>query len=93
MTTASALATYSRSPTRAMPKGEVRPPRKTVFVSAVPSSSASRSRVMRSALGRSPDPARAITNPSIQPRRPPFFSFGLAGAWDSATSTSPLGRT
>ena len=75
-----------------MPKGEVSPLRKTVFVSAVPSPSASRSRLMRSALGVSPDPARDITSPSTQPRSPPFLSLGLAGAWDSATSTSPLGR-
>jgi hypothetical protein len=46
-----------------MPKGERRPVRKGVFTSATPSPSASRSRVIRSALG-TPAPARFITSPA-----------------------------
>ena len=61
-TMASVFATYSMSPISAMPKGEFRPFRNTVFTSATPSPSASRSRVMRLALGTAA-PARACTLP------------------------------
>ncbi len=59
-------------------------------VSATPSPSASRSSVMRFALG-TPAPALAITCFMTQPLMPLPSSFG--GAFVSATSTSPLGRT
>ena len=60
---ASALATNSSLPTSAMPKGEFSPCRKTLRVSATPSPSASRSRVMRLALG-TPAPAFFMTHAS-----------------------------
>jgi hypothetical protein len=53
-TTASVLATYSVSPARAIPNGEWSPARNTVRVSATPSPFASRSSVMRLALGTAP---------------------------------------
>jgi hypothetical protein len=56
----------------------------------MPSPSASRSSVIRFALG-TPAPARFITCFMTQPLMPPPSSFG--GAFDSATSTSPFGRT
>jgi hypothetical protein len=62
------------SPTSAMPKGECRPLRKTVRTSATPSPSASRSSVMRLALGTAA-PAFAITLPMIQPLMP-FCGLG-----------------
>ena len=60
-------------------------------VSATPSPSASRSSVMRLALG-TPAPARFITFFMTQPLMP-LPSSGLGGALVSATSTSPLGST
>src|SRR6218665_818667 len=70
-----------------MPNGEFSPSSRVLRWSATPSPSLSRSNVMRLALGVSA-PARFITRPVIQARRPPL-SFG--GALLSATSTSPLG--
>jgi hypothetical protein len=89
-TIASALATYRSPPTRAMPNGENRFCRNTCFCSAMPSPSPSRSRVMRFGLG-TPAPARFITSFMTHFLMPPESSFG--GAFDSATSTSPLGST
>ena len=60
-------------------------------VSATPSPSASRSSVMRLALG-TPAPAFFITCFMIQPLMP-LPSSGFGGALVSATSTSPLGST
>ena len=86
-----AFATYSVSPTSAMPKGECRPERNTLRISATPSRSASRSRVMRLPAG-TPEPAFFfscfITAP-LRPRMPLL----PGGASDSATSTSPSGST
>ena len=90
-TSASALATYKVSPTRAMPNGEFRPDSNTLRVSAKPSPLASRSKVMRLALG-TPAPARFITAFITAPLMP-LPSSGLGGALLSATSTSPLGST
>src|SRR3954469_22735062 len=73
-----------------MPKGELNPSRKAVRVSAMPSPSASRRRVMRLALGWL-EPARRISSLMTQPLIP-LPSSGLGGASVSATSTSPLGR-
>ncbi|MCY1440204.1 hypothetical protein D9M71_564690 [compost metagenome] len=84
-------ATYRSLPTRVMPKGELRFSRNTVRVSATPSWSLSRSRVMRFGLG-TPAPARPMTFLVIQPLMP-LLSSGLGGALVSATSTSPLGST
>ena len=88
----------SSLPTSAMPKGELRFCMNTCRTSAVPSPSASRSRVMRLALG-TPAPARFWIMPKacdlIQPTRPPppvFAPSGLGGLLLSTTSTSPLGR-
>ena len=50
-TIASVFAMYSTFPTSAMPKGEFNESRKTERVSATPSPSASRSNVIRFALG------------------------------------------
>ena len=92
-TSASVLATNSSLPTSAMPNGEFRFSRKTDFTSALPSPSASRSRVMRLALGGAA-PALAITLPMILPRTPSRSSrSGRFGAFVSATSTSPFGNT
>ncbi|MNN89342.1 hypothetical protein D3C81_2071500 [compost metagenome] len=62
---------------------------KGVRISATASWLASRSRVMRLALG-TVAPARFIALPIAQPRMP-LPSSGLGGALVSATSTSPLG--
>ena len=64
---------------------------KTVRVSATPSPSTSRSRLMRFALG-TPAPARFITIFANQALMPPPLSR-RGGALLSATSTSPLGST
>jgi hypothetical protein len=77
-------------PINAMPNGEFKSFRKTERVSATPSPSLSRTRVMRFALGTAA-PARFMAMPTNQPRMPPLSSFG--GALDSAISTSPFGRT
>src|SRR6185436_13905625 len=74
-----------------MPKGELRPERKTVLVSATPSPLESRSRVMRLGVGTAA-PAFFIACPMKKPRMP-LPSSGRSGALVSATSTSPLGRT
>src|SRR3979411_1378393 len=74
-----------------MPNGECRPSINTLLVSATPSPSASRSRVMRFGLA-TPAPARPSTIFVIQPLMP-LVSSGFGGALVSATSTSPLGRT
>ncbi len=74
-----------------MPNGELMPSRKTVFVSAVPSPSASRSSEIRFGLGV-PAPACFITSFMIQPFTP-LPSSGFGGALVSATSTSPFGST
>ena len=74
-----------------MPNGEFSPDSSTLRVSAVPSPSASRSRVMRLALGTAA-PARFITFFMTQPLMP-WPSSGRGGAFVSATSTSPLGST
>src|SRR3954464_993828 len=73
-----------------MPKGELSPLRNVARVSATPSPSASRSKVMRLALG-TPDPAffwnSLKKNPLI-----PRPSLGRTGPLVSATRTSPLGN-
>jgi hypothetical protein len=74
-----------------MPKGEFNPSRNTERVSATPSPSASRSRVMRLALGTAA-PAFFMMAFIARPLRP-FMSSGRGGAFVSATSTSPLGST
>ena len=74
-----------------MPNGEFNPLSSTARTSATPSPLASRSRLMRLALG-TPAPARFITRPAIQSLRP-VDPGGLGGALLSATSTSPLGST
>ena len=75
-----------------MPNGECERRRaNTVRVSATPSPSASRSSVMRLALGW-PAPAFFISSFMNQPLMP-LPSSGLGGALVSATSTSPLGST
>src|SRR6185295_7876923 len=74
-----------------MPNGECNPCRQMVFISAMPSPSLYRSSVIRLALGV-PAPARAMTFFMTQPLTP-LRSSGLGGAFVSATSTSPLGRT
>jgi hypothetical protein len=77
----------------AMPNGECNPCRKTVRNSATPSPSASRSKVMRLALGTD-DPATVITcfmTHFFKP--PPASSSGRGGRFVSATSTSPFGST
>jgi len=91
LTMASALAMYRRPFTSAMPNGDIRSARNTSRTSATPSLSASRSRVMRFALGVAA-PAFFIVRFMNQLRRP-FFSAGLGGALVSATRTSPLGST
>ncbi|MNF00036.1 hypothetical protein D3C80_1987980 [compost metagenome] len=84
-------ATYKWLPTRVMPNGELRFSMNVVRVSAIPSWSLSRNRLMRLALG-TPAPARLIAFFITQPRIP-LPSSGLGGALVSATSTSPLGNT
>src|SRR5215510_14053904 len=74
-----------------MPNGDIRFDRKTVRVSATPSPSASRSSVIRLALG-TPPPAFLWYFLKNHPFRP-VLSLGRGGAFVSATSTSPLGRT
>ncbi len=64
---------------------------KDVRSSATPSPSASRSSVMRFALGTA-EPARFIAAFIALPFRL-FPSSGRSGAAVSATSTSPFGRT
>ena len=88
---ASALATYRLPPTSAMPNGEFKPCKKTDRVSATPSPLASRSSVMRLALG-TPAPAFFITTPMTQRLMLKGRSSG-GGLLLSATSTSPLGST
>jgi hypothetical protein len=77
-----------------MPKGEFSPVMNTDFVSATPSPSLSRSRVMRLALG-TPAPARFITTSIALPFTPSACTFFEPGSGSglllSATSTSPLG--
>ena len=72
-----------------MPKGECRPLSNTLRTSAVPSPSASRSSVMRSALACE-EPADFITSLRKKATMPP--DSGFAGASVSATSTSQLGK-
>src|SRR5215475_13583399 len=74
-----------------MPNGEFNPSRNTVLVSATPSPSASRSRVMRLALG-TPAPAQLCTFLNTAPLTP-LMPAEFGGAFVSATRTSPLGRT
>jgi hypothetical protein len=74
-----------------MPKGELSPVRKAVRVSATPSPSASRSSVMRLALGTAP-PAFFWNTLKKKPLIP-LLSSGRGGALVSATSTSPFGST
>ena len=74
-----------------MPNGELRSLRKTVRVSATPSPSESRSRVMRLALGTAA-PAWPRMRPAIQPLIP-LSASSRGGALVSATSTSPFGST
>ena len=74
-----------------MPNGDARSVRKAVRNSATPSPSASRSRLMRLALGVAA-PAFFIVRFMNHARRP-FFSAGFGGALVSATSTSPFGST
>jgi len=74
-----------------MPNGEFNASMKTVFVSATPSPSASRSSTMRLAVG-APAPAFFCTDFITLPLSP-LASSGLGGALVSATSTSPLGST
>ena len=74
-----------------MPNGEFSPSRNTLLVSAMPSPSASRSSVMRLALGVAGAGAphdHFLTQPLM-----PLPSSGFGGALVSATSTSPLGST
>src|SRR3569833_1681977 len=71
--TAAVSATYSASPTSAMPNGEFRFCRKTLRVSAMPSPSASRSSVLRLALG-APAPAR-------EKKKNTLFLFLLASSF------------
>src|SRR5882672_3782248 len=87
---ASALATYNWSPTRAMPNGDLRSCRNTLRFSATPSPSASRNRTIRLGLGTRA-PARAISLPCTQERTP--LDGSVPGELVSATSTSPLGST
>ena len=83
----------SSLPTSAMPNGDVRLSMNTDCTSALPSPSASRSKVMRSALG-TPAPAFFITYPITLPFKPSNSSrSGRLGALVSATNTSPLGST
>src|SRR4051812_23579443 len=91
LTSASALATYSVSPASAIPNGERSPDRKVDRMSATPSPSVSRRRVMRSALG-TPPPAFFWNRLKKYPFTP-LLSSGRTGAFVSATSTSPLGST
>ena len=74
-----------------MPNGENSSDSSTWRVSATPSPSASRNKVIRLALG-TPAPALAIVRFMNQLRSPPF-SPGLGGALVSATNTSPFGST
>src|SRR5687767_9975378 len=74
-----------------MPNGELSPSANVERVSATPSPSASRSSVMRFALG-TPEPASFMNFFIAQPLTP-LPSSGRGGALDSATSTSPLGNT
>ncbi len=74
-----------------MPNGEFSASMNTVFVSAMPSPSASRSSTMRLAVA-APAPALFITAFMTAPVSP-FASSGLGGELVSATSTSPLGST
>src|SRR6187431_357416 len=74
-----------------MPNGELRLDRNTERVSAMPSPSASRSRVMRLALGTA-EPAFFIIAFITQPLMPEPSS-GRGGPLVSATNVSPLGRT
>ena len=72
-----------------MPYGECRSLMKTSRTSATPSPFASRSSVMRFALGVT-EPARFMNSFWKKPRTP-LPSSGLGGALVSATRTSPLG--
>ncbi len=74
-----------------MPIGELRPVRNTERVSATPFPSASRSKVMRLALGTAA-PAYFMPIFINQPMMPRSIS-GCGGASVSATSTSPFGST
>ena len=74
-----------------MPKGEFSPLRKIERVSATPSPSTSRSRVIRLALGTAA-PAFFMKN-FMKNALMPFSSSGRFGALVSATSTSPFGNT
>src|SRR6185503_3387405 len=79
------------SPISAMPKGELRPSRNALRVSATPSPSASRRSVMRLELFV-PAPAffmNSFWNFALMP----LPSSGRSGALVSATSTSPFGST
>jgi hypothetical protein len=74
-----------------MPNGECRLSSSTERVSAMPSPSASRSSMIRLADGTAP-PAFFWKRLKNQPLIP-LLSSGFGGAFVSATSTSPLGRT
>src|SRR3990167_2034266 len=74
-----------------MPKGEFKPLSSTERMSATPSPSVSRSRVMRLALGTAA-PARFITHPLTQALMP-VGGAALGGALGSAPHTPPLGST
>src|SRR5687768_18151743 len=74
-----------------MPKGELRFSRNGVRSSATPSPLASRSSVMRLALG-TPAPAFFMKYPMAFALMP-LLSSGRGGALVSATSTSPFGST
>ena len=92
-TSASVLAMNSSLPTSTMPNGDVRLAANTDRTSAWPSPSASRRRVMRSALGTAA-PAFFMKKAMILPFRPSNSSrSGRFGALVSATRTSPLGST
>src|SRR3546814_1061833 len=70
-----------------MPEGELSPVIYALFTSALPSPSASRSRVIRFADGRRPAPPLPIRLFITAPCTPPSLRGGLC---DSAASTSPL---
>src|SRR6478672_13499563 len=74
-----------------IPKGDFNPERKTVRVSGIPFPFVSRSRIIRFALGVLP-PAFPMKYLKKGPRIP-LLSSGRTGAFVSAISTSPLGRT
>jgi hypothetical protein len=74
-----------------MPNGDINPVRKSVFSSATPSPSASRSRTILLGLGVTA-PAFFMNRPWKKPLMPSDLPLGLGGALVSATRMSPLGR-